>query len=100
MIETAIVFCDSPAAKFSVPAAAVKSEPAVAVPELVDHWTLDGFDAAGLKVTVKTASVVPEFPSVTRTSAIVAWDGTSSSMIVPVPALGAARIARPPGAGR
>src|ERR1051325_2222349 len=96
---TVIVFCVSPAAKGRVPLAATKSA-VPAVPGFVVQATLAGDVGAGLSVTVKLALTVPLSPSVTRTSAMTARDGTSSALIVTVAGAGGTTIAPPPGVER
>ena len=68
-----------------MPAAAVKSAPASAVPSAVAHATLEE-NAEGLaSVTVKVAAVEPASPSATCTSSIDAAGTASSSVTVPIP---------------
>ncbi len=57
----------------------------MAVPSAVAYSTVIGLPLGADRLTVNTASTVPESPSTTVTSSIERLGGGSSSSIVPVP---------------
>jgi hypothetical protein len=65
-------FDDSPAANVTVPDAAMKSLPAVAVPATVWYFTVVVCCGRDESLTMKFIAFVPEFPSASRTSEIEA----------------------------
>ncbi len=82
---TVTVCVVTPAAKFSVPAAAAKSPGATAESLAVAKLTDTARPLTAESVAVKVALTVPELPSVTVTSSIESEGSGSSSVIVPRP---------------
>src|SRR5688572_12533699 len=89
-IVIVIVLVATPAANASEPDAAVKSDPATAVPADVDQLTVEALAKLPLRVTVNVTVTVgpPLLPSVTVASVMVTVGGAATeslSAIVPVP---------------
>src|ERR1051326_5221212 len=90
-----MVFCVSPGLNVTVPLADWKSDPGLALSAPVTHCTEAGTTLALLSVSVKTAAVVPLFPSVTRISPLLIDGGASLSTMVAVVLAGAPIVAPP-----
>src|ERR1043166_1239000 len=88
-----MLFCVSPGLNVTLPLAFWKSEPALALPEDVNHCTVAATLLGLLSVSVKTAGVVPLLPSVTRMSLPEIDGGGSLSTIVTVATDGLASAA-------